>query len=132
MIRGTTACFKFKLPYDFEQISSVKIIFWQDNNNGPTESRPLPIVKIKSQCFQTNIRRELAVNLTPEETLRFSDERKAYVQMTATAADGSRFASHQEMFTVYPVRDEDVSGGDGDIVIPPDDDGVVILDGGRI
>lgn len=129
MIRGTTACFKFKMPYDYAQVSSVKIVFWQDHNNGPSESRPLPITKIKSQCFETNIRNELGVNLTPEETLRFSDERKAYVQLTGVA-NGLRFASHQQTFTVYPVRDEDIS--EDNIIPTPDSTGLIILDGGHI
>lgn len=129
MIRGTTACFKFKLPYAAELVSSVKIVFWQDNNNGPSESRPLPITKIKTQCFWETGAKEISVNLSPEETLRFSDQRKGYVQLTGTV-NGTKFASHQEMFTVYPVRDEDVS--DGDILPTPGNDGVIILDGGHI
>ena len=130
MVRGTTACFKFKMPYDYNELMSAKVIFWQDNNNGPSESRPLPITKTLVQCFETNIRNELAVKLTPEETLRFSDERKAYTQLTATTHDGSRFASHQTTFNVDPVRDEDIS--DDNILPTPDNNGFIILDGGRI
>jgi hypothetical protein len=104
-------------------------MFWQDHNDGPSESRPLPIIKTKSHCYST-ARNELAVNLTPEETLRFSDERKAYRQLSGVTVDGTRFLSQEEMFTVYPAKDEIVD--DDDIILPPEDDGFVILDGGHI
>jgi hypothetical protein len=72
----------------------------------------------------------LGVKLTPEETLRFSDERKAYVQLFAIGPEGEKFGSHEEMFTVYPGSDEDVSN---DNILPtPGNDGLIILDGGRI
>jgi hypothetical protein len=129
MIRGTTAGFKFKLPYEYEQVGSVKIIFRQDHNNGPSASRPLPITKTKAHCYKVDVK-ELGVKLTPEETLRFSDERKAYVQLFAIGPEGEKFGSHEEMFTVYPGSDEDVSN---DNILPtPGNDGLIILDGGRI
>lgn len=130
MIRGTTAYFKFILPYDYDQLASAKIVFWQEHNNGPTESRPLPITKVLEHCAPTNVSNELTVSLTPEETLRFSDKRKAYVQLTATPIEGSRFGSQQQEITVYPVYDGDI--GDDIPVPPPDDGGWVILDGERI
>lgn len=129
MTRGTTAYFKFIMPYNYDQLASAKIVFWQKNYNGPSDNRPLPIIKVLNQCSTTNASNELAVTLTPEETLRFTDRRKGFVQLTATPIDGVRFASRQYMFTVYPITDNDT--GD-DIVIPTPESGVIILDGGYI
>lgn len=133
MIRGTTAQFKFKLPYNISDLDMVKITFWQNGYSGPDTSRPLPIVKILEQCSQSNVD-ELLVILNKEETLRFLDDRKAYVQIQAKTLDGTAFASKQEIITVYPVYDDSVLD---DEYIPtptptPNPDGVIILDGSTI
>ena len=90
MIKGTTWQFNFTLPYNVVEISSVEIKFWQDNYNGPSETRPLPIRKILKQCRLT-APNTLSVFLNKEETLRFADDRKAYVQLLGTTAEGSDF-----------------------------------------
>ena len=130
MIRGTTDTFKFKLPCSCEEIKTVKIVFWQDGNDGPSEERPLPIVKVIDNCLMDPSAKEIAVVLSQEETLRFSDKRKGKVQFRAYSNSGSCFASKQELFTVYPLRDDDVLG---DVVLPtPDNGDIVILDGEHI
>lgn len=132
MIRGTTAQFKFKLPYNVCDVSLVKIVFWQDEYAGPSQSRPLPIVKILEQCGESNAPDELVVKLTKEETLRFTEDRKAYVQIQGKTVDGIAFASKKEIITVYPVYDDSILDDD---IIPtpvPDVDGIVILDGESI
>lgn len=126
MVRGTTAQFKFKLPYNVCDIGSVTIVFWQENYNGPDDTRPLPIIKVLEQCGQTGAPDELTISLTKEETLRFTDERKGCVQLHGEAIDGVAFASQQENFTVYPIY------GNIDPVPSPNTDGVIILDGGSI
>ena len=131
MVRGTTAYFKFIMPYNYNQLSEAKVVFWQNHNNGPSVGRPLPIVKTLSQCAPTSKANELSVFLTPEETLRFSDERKAYTQLTATSIGGVRFASDQEMIKVRPSVDDSVDDVGGVIPTPGIDD-LVILDGGHI
>lgn len=131
MVRGTTAYFKFIMPYNYSQLSSAKVVFWQNHNNGPSISRPLPIIKTLPQCAPTLKANELSVFLTPEETLRFSDERKAYVQLTAASVGGIRFASGQEMITVYPSVDDSVDDVGGVIPTPGIED-LVIFDGGHI
>ena len=129
MIRGTTAQFKFQLPYKYLEIKFAKVVFWQPGNNGPSEDRPLPIVKGIGQCYKSG-ENELSVKLLPEETLRFTEKNKAYVQLTATMNDETRFASRQEQITVYPIYDDSIFG---DVVIPsPDDDGWIIIDGGIV
>jgi hypothetical protein len=129
MIRGTTAQFKFQIPYDFSYIKCANIVFWQTENNGPSIDRPLPIVKILSQCSQSNNPRELCVSLTQEETLRFSDKKKAYVQLKAESKDGYAFASKQVLLDVYPVYE----GIDMDDIIKPTPtpsvDDYIVLDG---
>ena len=131
MIRGTTAQFKFKLPYNIGDLDVVKITFWQNGYSGPDKSRPLPIVKILEQCSQSDID-ELTVILNKEETLRFIDDRKAYVQFRGKTIDGTAFASKQEIITVYPVHDDSILEDD---IIPtpnPEADGIIILDGSTI
>ena len=127
MIRGTTAQFKFNLPYKFSEVDKVKIMFWQPNNDGVDDTRPLPIVKTKDNCSQGQNEYELTVTLNMEETLRFSDEYKAYTQLSATSIEGARFASKQQPIPVYPIYDDSILG---DIITPtPDSDGFIVLDG---
>lgn len=130
MIRGTTAQFKFKIPCMYNDLEWVAIKFWQDGNVG-TPGAPLPIIKPKGYCFPLETG-ELCVSLTAEETMRFSDKSKAKVQLAAKKYDGTHFASHQQLITVYPIQD--------DIIMPPEDelpddetgDGWTLLDGGPI
>ena len=44
MVRGTTARFKFTLPYMKSELQWVTIKFWQPGNVGTTRA-PLPIIK---------------------------------------------------------------------------------------
>jgi hypothetical protein len=130
MIRGTAQPFKFKIPYNFSELSTVSITFWQENYNGIDATRPLPIIKELNQCRQGSSPKELIVILNKEETLRFTDERKAYVQIMAEVTGGLPFGNKPAMITVYPVYD------DSNNIIPapgPDDgDGIIILDGSTI
>ena len=130
MIRGTNAQFKFRLPYNFSELKTVKITFWQPENSGPDASRPLPIVKILEQCSQSDVANELCVTLNQEETLRFVDDRKAYVQLRAATIDGIPIASREKMITVYPVYDDSIL--DDEILPTPDYDGWIFLDGSTI
>ena len=132
MIRGTTAQFKFKLPYNVSELQVVKINFWQENYSGPSPARPLPIVKVLSQCSESNAPDELLVFLNKEETLRFLDDRKAYVQLRAKTKEGTAFGCKKEMITVYPVYDDSVLD---DEILPTPTPGygdLVILDGSTI
>ncbi len=133
MIRGTAQPFKFKIPCNFSELNTVTITFWQENYYGIDKTRPLPIIKVLSQCRQGNSPKELLVILNKEETLRFTDKRKAYVQIMAEAINGLPFGHKPEMITVYPVHDDSILD---DNIVPtpnPDDDGsVIILDGSTI
>ena len=123
MIRGTTAQFKFKLPYALNELQWVTMQFWQPGNNG-TENAPLPIVKQKTDLSGDS--KELIVPLTSEETLRFTDKKKARVQLRAQHTNGTVFASHQEIVTVYPLIDDLVH----EPVLPGEsNDGWIVLDG---
>lgn len=127
MIKGTNAQFKFRLPYNFSELKTVQIVFWQPENDGPNSSRPLPIVKILSQCSSTEIPNELSVTLNQEETLRFSEERKAYVQLRGTTFEDIPIASREKQITVYPVYDDSII--DDEILPTPTYDGWIFLDG---
>ena len=107
MIRGTTAQFKFKLPYKKGELAWATIKFWQPGNSGIGAS--LPITKRLDQCAGSDDAEELCVSLTPDETMRFSDKSKARVQLRALrksdADNGTVFASHVQLVTVYPIND---------------------------
>ena len=131
VIRGTTAQFKFNLPYKYNDLEIAEVTFWQPGNRGPDTTRSLPIVRVLEQCSpSTSNPYELRVTLTQEETLRFSEERKAYVQLRAKSKDGYVFASKQETLTIYPIYDESVL--DNIIPPPPEGDEWIILDGENI
>ena len=132
MVKGTTTQFRFQLPCDFQELDIVKITFWQEHNNGPTPSRPLPIIKTKEQCSTFGSKKVLAVTLNQEETLRFSTDRKAYVQFRAVAWDGTASASRPTQIKIYSVYNDEIIG---DIVKPtpdPGEDDFTILEGGNI
>lgn len=124
MIRGTTAQFKFKLPYPKEELSWATIKFWQSSN----PNRLLPLTKKLENCIQTDSTNELCVSLTAEETSRFLDKYKARVQLRAQHADsGTVFGCKPITFTVYPMSDEIIKE---DPILPAEsEDGFVILDG---
>jgi hypothetical protein len=129
MIRGTTAGFKFKLPYTKQDLLWVTIKFWQPGNKG-TSLAPLPITKKKEQCLETQDAYEICVSLTPEETLRFSDQSKAVVQLRAQTYDGVTFASKETLVSVYPIHDDIIT--DDPTFPEADNTGVIILDGQSI
>lgn len=132
MVQGTTTQFRFQLPCNFGDLEVVNVTFWQEYNDGPTPDRPLPIIKVKKQCSTFGSKKVLAVTLNQEETLRFSTDRKAYVQLRAVTWDGVSYASKPTQIKIYSVYSEDVIGG---VVTPmpsPTEDEYVILEGGNI
>lgn len=126
MIIGTTAQFKFHIPYAIGDLQWVVMQFWQPGNSGTTDA-PLPIVKRKTELSGDS--KELLVSLTPHETLRFTDKLKAKVQLRAQHSNGTVFASHQESIPVYPLPNDLIKE---DILPSVNDDGWVVLDGGSI
>lgn len=128
MVRGTTWQFNFTMPYNINQIATIEIKFWQDNYDGPSETRPLPIIKKLSQCSTGNKQNILSVFLNKEETMRFTEDRKAYVQYLGMTTEGSDFGCKKKSITVHPVKDDSIFD---DILIPtpPSDDDIIILDG---
>ena len=129
MIKGTTTKFKFYIPCSFDEIERVSITFWQDGYAGPASNRPLPIVKVKEQCTVSNSPKEICVELNQEETLRFTERRKAYVQFRAQHVNGTCYGTKKKEITVYPAYDDSVLD---DITPTPDFDGLIILDGGSV
>lgn len=124
MIRGTTAQFKFKLPYTKDELTWATIKFWQPNN--PNEL--LPITRKLDDCATTDNPMELCVSLTAEETSRFVEKYKAKVQLRAQHAySGTVFGSRPELVTVYPMSDDIL---EEDSTMPSvNDEGWIILDG---
>ena len=129
MIRGTTAQFRFKIPYAKDELSWATIKFWQPGNNG-TLIAPLPITKRLEHCTMSDDTMELCIALTPEETVRFSDKYKAKTQLRAQHKDGTVFASHVQQITVYPINDDIVA--DDPTLPSTNEEGWIIFDGGSI
>jgi hypothetical protein len=127
MIRGGNCEFRFNLPYAFSELATAQIHFWQDGYNGPTNDRPLPILKILEQCCQGSKPTELSVTLHQEETLRFTDKRKARAQLRAVTISGVPIISPEKLFTVYPAYNDAVL--DEDVWPTPDYNGWVVFDG---
>ena len=131
MIRGTTAQFKFKLPYAYKDLMWITITFWQPGN--PNLS---PIIKTKTECSPVGETTEICTSLTCEETARFSDKYKAKVQLRAQpdiTLQGAPFGSKQQLITVYPMLD-DLIDQDNPLEpsIPSTEDDWIELDGGAI
>lgn len=130
MTRGGNAEFRFNLPYDFSSIATVKVTFWQDGYNGPTDDRPLPIIKVREQCRLGSKPTELSVTLNQEETLRFTDKKKAKVQLQAKTTTGIPIVSRTQYISVYPVHDDSIL--DDDILPTPNPEEWLFLDGQNI
>ena len=129
MVRGTTATFKFNLPYKKQELQWATIKFWQPGNDGTTQA-PLPITKRLAHCDAPDDATYLCVSLTAEETSRFSDRLKSKAQLRAQHKYGTVFGCNQKTITVYPISDDIL---DEDFIIPAEDEsGFVILDGESI
>jgi hypothetical protein len=124
MIRGTTAQFKFKLPYPKEELEWATMKFWQPGNM----NEYLPITKKLEDCDAPADSTELCVSLTADQTMIFSEKRKAKVQLRAKHRNsGAVFGSRPQLFTVYPMNDEIL---EEDPTLPAEnEEGWVILDG---
>ena len=127
MIRGTTAQFKFKLPYPKAELSWTTIKFWQPNN----PSRLLPITRKLEDCTAPDDSNELCVSLTAEETSRFLDKYKANLQLRGQHMEsGTVFGSKPILFTVYPMNDDIL---EEDPNMPSENaEGIILLDGDTI
>ncbi len=151
MIRGTTAPFKFEVPYDAGTITTMVVTFsqkhWQGTNTAKLplekwyiaswttqEDGGMKLVETRNDGFafsETNPK-EIQTSLTEEETLRFSDKEKAYMQIRVQFdIDGGHVtrASLPQKITVYPVLT------DGQIGAPtPSEkiDDIYIYDAGEI
>lgn len=142
MIRGTTAQFKFKLPYSKNNVLLAEAKFWQSGNTrGLEQDCPLPLIKYYTQEISSegNVITQypwnwvddytLVVRLGQRETSTFSDKYKARAQMRIRTVDGLVFASGQQIINVYPA---DWSSPLGVDLPTATDDQWIILDGGTI
>lgn len=125
MIRGTTALFKFKLPYAKQDIVWTTIRFSQTDN----KNQRISIAKNLKHCDSPEDSNILCVSLTALETMRFSDKVKAKVQLRGQAKDGTIFSLKPKLITVYPI-DEDLLTDD--IIVPEEENGWIIIDSGSI
>ena len=70
MIRGTTAPFKIKLPYNVGELEWVTIKWWQDGNKG-TQTAPLPITKKLKHCLSNVYTCKLSSDIVANEQYYF-------------------------------------------------------------
>lgn len=130
MIRGTTAQFKFKMPYPKDELLWIRLKFWQPNN----PSSLLPITKVRNTTEDdfgtTDDPKELIVSLTAEETSRFLDKYKAKMQLRAEHSTGTVFGTKPQLVTVYPMLDNLIE--EDPTILPADENGFIIIDGGAI
>lgn len=124
MIRGTTALYKFKLPYPKSELAWATVKFWQPNNL----STLLPITKTLEHCGLSDDAYELCFSLTAEETSRFLDKYKAQMQLRAQHGPSATvFGMKPRSIVVYPMNDEILEENP---MLPPENaDGVIIFDG---
>lgn len=129
MIRGTTAQFKFKLPYAYTQLEWITIKFWQPGNVNLQ-----PITKNKTHCSPIENTNEICVSLLATETAQFSDRFKAKMQLRAQPAVGlgSSFGSKEQLITVYPMLDDIINDDTTTEPSVPTNEGWVIFDGDTI
>ena len=123
MIRGTTANFKFNLPYTKKELAWATIKFWQPSN----PSASLPIIKTLDNCGEPDQTPGLCVSLSPTETALFSDKYKAKVQLRAEH-NGVVVGTRDILLTVYPMPDDII---ENDQILPTDNVWIV-LDGRTI
>ena len=132
MIRGTTAPFTFKLPYPKSQIDWIVVQFWQDDNSFSPIRKEFEASWLENDT--TSGEYELYVTLTAADTKKFSDKKKAKVQLAARLKDDYgkiRFGSREQLITVYPIQD-DLAIDDPKDDAPTTEDGWTILDAGDI
>lgn len=106
MVRGVNTEFIFEMPCHYTNLKSVQITFWQEGNNGPSNSRILPIVKDLGHCEAKSNPKHISVVLNSEETMRFIDGRKAYVKFIGTKYTGQKFIMEKEAIDVDPAHDD--------------------------
>jgi hypothetical protein len=128
MIRGTTAQYKFNIPYPISDLLWVTVKFWQPGNPG-TDVAPLPITKKLSNEDLSQLE-EVIITLSPTETARFSDKLKARLQLRANAVNGTTFASKEQLITVYPMNDDIIT--DDPEWDEENEEGYIVLDGQSI
>ena len=106
MIRGACQQFRFSTPYPLSQLKTVRITFWQKDDNG-NDVEPIP-TKLITDCTENGTPGFVYVTLDQSESFAFKSDRKAYVQFRALTTTGYAFASHIIPITVYPTKDETV------------------------
>ena len=137
MVRGTTAPFRFKVPYEWSEICAIEATFTQKQNDGSK----LSIVKEYDTRWGENNSNPggftpdetnphiVYVVLDPGETLKFSEKRKAEVQFKVYSPGKGTVSHKPERFSVYPINNDSVLESPGEQI---QDNNVWILDAGEI
>ena len=137
MIRGTSHIFRFDCSDIIDNITDAKSFeatFEQSNNNNSPiikkfdvffEGDPVVATVIGDDGCSVNIdAKEVIIELTPEETILFMEDRKLQVQLKGTTIDtGATFANYIQYITVYPMlagqNNRAISGGGNSTYVLP-------------
>ena len=106
MIRGSCQQFRFQSPYPLSQLKTIRITFWQIDDDG-NDIEPIP-AKLITDCTENGTPGYIYVTLHQRETLAFKSDRQAFVQFRALPMAGCAFSSHPTPITVYPTKDETI------------------------
>ena len=106
MIRGTSHIFRFDyLDFvdDITLIEEVEVIFYQDKYK---DEEQIKIPKYLNECVICGESKEIVVELSPSDTIQFTDKRKLKIQIKVKAKDlnGNPFTYgfFIQNITVYP------------------------------
>lgn len=102
MIRATTPTFIFRLPIDCLKITKAEVTFAQSGEN--------KLTKLKEDCPMDD--KKLAVTLSQEETLLFSDRSEIKIQLRVLTSDDKVFASQVFSVPVIDTLSEEVLRND--------------------
>lgn len=137
MIRGTSHIFRFDCSDIVDIITNVQsfeVTFEQSNNNNSPIIKKFDVFFVGEPIIATVIgdsgcsvdadTYEVIVELTPEETILFMEDRKLKVQLKGIMAGSDDvFANYIQYITVYPMLPGQKSraisgGGGGDYILP--------------
>ena len=98
MIRGTTPTHTFKIPFDTNSISEVRVIYAQDD--------VVIFTKTEDDCVLEGD--SIIVTLTQEDTFKFNHKRSVQIQLRVLTAKGEVLSSVIENVGVSKCLDDEV------------------------
>lgn len=98
MTRGTTPTHRFTLPVDAEKVNNIRALYGQEG---------MCVLKLDFERFTLD-GTSAAVTLTQEETLKFSNNGAAQVQLRVLTTDKKSLVSNIEIASVGRLLEDEV------------------------